>query len=111
VKHHPGTIDILYLKLSPLLESQTAGVDGRETDSVARNLDEAENLVNLIGAEDGRKLFLVGRAKEVQSGQVLVEGLLEEELDAAQSDGERTAGVFLDILEMEKVLSQLFLRD
>jgi hypothetical protein len=83
VEHLPGTIDILDLKLSPLLESQTAGVDGRETDSVARDLDEAENLMNLLGAEDGWKLFLVGRANEVQSGQVLVEGLLEEELDAA----------------------------
>jgi hypothetical protein len=111
VEHQPGTVDILDLKLSPLLEPQTAGVYGRETDSVARNLDEAENLVNLIGAEDGGELFLVGRANEAQSGQVLVEGMLEEELDAAQSNGERTAGVFLDILEMEKILSQFFLGD
>jgi hypothetical protein len=83
VEYHPGTIDLLDLKLSPFLESQTAGVDGRETDSVAWDLDQAEKLVNLLDAENGRKLFLAGRANEVQGRQVLVESMLEEELDAA----------------------------
>jgi hypothetical protein len=111
MEHHPGTIDIPDLKLRPFLEPQTAGVDGRETDSVAWDLDQAEKLVNLLDAENGRKLFLAGRANEVQGGQILVEGVLVEELDAAQGDGERTAGVFLDILEMEEILSQFFLGD
>jgi hypothetical protein len=111
MEHHPGTIDIPDLKLRPFLEPQTAGVDGRETDSVGWNYDEAEKLVNLLDAENGRKLFLAGRANEVQGRQVLVEGVLVEELDAAQGDGEGTAGVFLDILEMEEILSQFFLGD
>jgi hypothetical protein len=111
VEHHPGAIDILDLKLSSLLKPQTAGIDSREADAVDWNLDEAENPANLIGAEDDRQLFLAGRANKAQSGQVLVESMLEEELDAAQSDSERTARVFLDILEMEEILSQFFVSD
>jgi len=70
--------------------------------------DEAKNLTNLI---DDRELLLAGRTNQIESGDVSVENLLEEELDATQGNGGGRAREFLDILEKEKVLSKLFLRD
>ncbi len=111
VDHQARAIDICNAKMSPFLKPQTAGIDGRETDAVTLKPDEAENLENFIMAEDDGKPLLTRRANQVESGQVSVENLLEEELDAAQGNGRRRAGEFLDILEKEKVLSELFLGD
>jgi hypothetical protein len=111
VDHPPRAVDIRNPKMSSLLKAQTAGIDGREAGPVALKPDEAENLENLIMAENNGKLLLAGRANQVKSREVSVENLLEEELDAAQGNGRGRAGEFLDILEKEKVLSELFLRD
>jgi hypothetical protein len=111
VNHLPRAIDIGNLKMGSLLQPQTTGVDRRETGPIALQPDEAKNLTNLIGTEDDREFLLAGRTNQVESGDVSFENLLEEELDATQGNGGGRAGEFLDILEKEKILSELFLRD
>jgi hypothetical protein len=111
VNHLPRAIDIGNLKMGSLLQPQTTGVDRREAGPIALQPDEAKNLKNLIGTEDDRELLLAGRTNQIESGDVSVENLLEEELDATQGNGRGRAGEFLDILEKEKILSELFLRD
>jgi hypothetical protein len=109
--HHPRAVEIHNLKMSSLLKAQTAGVDCRETGAVGWKPEELENSANLMRAEDNWKLLLAMGTDKVENGKISVEGMFEEELDAAQSNRDRRARVFLDILEIEKILSQLFLRD
>jgi hypothetical protein len=107
--HHPRAVEIHNLKMSSFLKAQTAGVDRRETGAVAWKPDQLENSANLMRAEDNWKLLLAMRTDKVENGKISVEGMFEEELDPAQSNSGGRARVFLDILEIEKILSQLFL--
>jgi len=111
VNHSAGAIDILNLKMSPFLKPEPTGINRREASPMALQPDEAENPTDLVRAQDGRKLLFASRANKVEDGEIPLESMLEEELDAAQSDSERTAGVFSDILEVEKILSEFFLSD
>ena len=43
----------------------------------------AENSANLIRAQDGWKLLLAMGTDKVENGKISVEGMFEEELDAA----------------------------
>jgi hypothetical protein len=109
--HHPRAVEIRNLKMSSFLKAQTAGVDCRQTGAVGGKPEEMENSANLIRAEDNWKLLLAMGTDKVENGKISVEGMFEEKLDAAQSNRDGRARVFLDIFEIEKILSQLFLRD
>jgi hypothetical protein len=109
--HHPRAVEIRNLKMGPFLKSQTAGVDRRETGAIGGKPEKLEDSSNFIRAQDGWKLLLAMGTDKVENGKISVESMFEEELDAAQSNSGGRARVFLDILEIEKILSQLFLRD
>jgi hypothetical protein len=109
--HHPRAVKIRNLKMGSFLKSQTAGVDRRETGAVGGKPEELENSANLIRAQNGWKLLFAMGTDKVENGKISVKGMFEEELDTAQSNSGGRARVFLDILEVEKILSQLFLRD
>jgi hypothetical protein len=87
MNHHPRAIDICDAKVSAFLKSQAAGVDGRQTDSIARQTNQGENTADFIEGEDCGEFLLRGGTDEVEDSPLLIEGLLEEELDAAKSDG------------------------
>ena len=111
VNHPARAIDILNLKMSSFQEPQTTGINRREASPITLQPDEAENPTNLLRAQDDRKLLFASRANKVENGEVSLESVLEEKLDTAKSNGDAAAGVFLDILEIEEILSKLFLRD
>jgi hypothetical protein len=104
-------INIGHLQMGPLLKPETTGVERGEAHAVARQSHAAGQLADLFEAEDHRQLLLAWRAHKAQGGPVTVEGLFEEELDAAQRNRARTAGVRLDMLEGEEVLAEVFLSD
>jgi hypothetical protein len=106
VDHGAISIDVLNLKMSPLLKSKAAGVDGRETETVAGNFDEEKNASNFTRRKNDRKLLFFGRANEVESGQLFVKNVFEKEADATKSDGGGTARVFLDVSEVKEILSK-----
>jgi hypothetical protein len=81
--HHPRAVEIRNLKMGPFLKSQTAGVDCRETGAIGGKPDVSENSANLIRAQDGWKLLLAMGTDKVEDGKISVEGMFEEELDAA----------------------------
>jgi hypothetical protein len=89
--------------MDPLLKPETTGVDRGEAHTGARQSHAAKKLADLFAAEDHRQLFLAWRSHKAQGGPVTVEGMFEEELDAAQRNHARTAGVLLDILDVEEV--------
>jgi len=105
------TIKMWDLKMGALLQAQTTGVDRGEADSGAGSSDTAEHPSNLFEAEDHRQLLLAWCSNKAEGGPVSVEGVLEEELDAAKRDRARTAGVIFDMLAVEEVLSKFFLGD
>lgn len=111
VKHQARAIDIGNLKPYALLESQTAGVDGGQTDAVARQTDGAENLSDFLLTEDDGKFLLGFRAHEIENRPLAIESKLEEELDGAKGDGDSRARPFLDIDDVEKVVSEFIFRD
>ena len=109
VNHHAPAVDVREAQIGSFLQPQPAGVDGGETNSVARQSHLSENLSHFREAEDDRQLLLRRRSQDAQDGPRAVEGLFVEELDAAEGDGHRVAGVMFDILDEEEVLAQLFL--
>jgi hypothetical protein len=111
VDQQTRAIDIGYLQMGPLLKPETTGVDRGEAHAVAQQSHAVEKPENLFETEDYRQLFLAWRSHKTQGGPVAVEGLLEEELDAASRDRARTAGVLLDMLEVEEVWAEFFLTD
>jgi hypothetical protein len=111
VDKHARTINMWDLKMGALLQAQTTGGDRGEADSGAGSSDTAEHPSNLFEAEDHRQLLLAWCSNKAEGGPVSVEGVLEEELDAAKRDRARTAGVIFDMLAVEEVLSKFFLGD
>ena len=105
----PRAVDVGDLQMGAFLQAQAAGVDGGQTDLVARQSDAAENLAHFRAAEDDGQFLFRRRAHDVEDGPVSVERLLVEEPDAADGDGHGVAGVMFDVLEKEEVLAQFFL--
>jgi hypothetical protein len=94
VDQYTRAIDIGHLQMGPLLKPETTGVDRGEAHAVARPSYAVEKPANLFETEDHRQLFLAWRSHKTPGGPVAVEGLLEEERDAAQRDRARTAGEY-----------------
>ena len=75
------------LQMRAFLQAQAAGVDGGQTNFVARQSDAAKNLAHFREAEDDGQLLFRGRTHDAEDGPVTVERLLVEEPDAADGDG------------------------
>jgi hypothetical protein len=92
------------------LQAQTAGVDGAEANSIARQSDAGKELAHFGEAEDYRQLLLRRRAHDVEGGPLFLQRVLKEKLEATDGDGHGVAGVMFDILDEEKVLAQFLPR-
>jgi hypothetical protein len=106
-----SAVDSLPVEMGAFLQAQTTGVERGAAHAVARQSHAAEQPADLVAAEDHGQFLLPWRAHKAQGRPVSVEGLFEEELDAAQRDRARTAGVRLDILDVQEILSECFLGD
>ncbi|HTE87388.1 MAG TPA: hypothetical protein VK639_00380 [Terriglobales bacterium] len=67
--------------------------------------------MDFLPTQDHGQFVFPGRAQELKPGPVTLEGVLEQELDAAQGDGGGGAGDFLFQGEEQKVAMQFFFRD
>jgi hypothetical protein len=111
VEHHSGAVDIRDAKMSTFLKPQSTGVDSCEADPIARQTNQGENTADFIEGEDDRKFFLRSRANQRENRPLAVEGMGEEELYPAKSDGRGRARPLLDIDDEEKVVSEFIFRD
>ena len=111
VNQLPGAVDVTDLEVSAFLQAQSTGIDGGETSPIAKQSDLRENLSHFFPAEDDGQLLFSRRAHQLERGQRTLEGVLVEELQAAQGDGGAAAGPVLDVLDVEKVLPQFFVAD
>ena len=106
-----SAVDVADLKVSAFLQAQSAGVEGGETSPIAKPSDLRENLSHFFPAEDDGQLLFARRAYQLECGERTLEGVLVEELQAAQGDGGAAARPVFDILNVEKVLPQFFVVD
>jgi len=111
VNYHPRAVDVGDAQIGAFLQTQTAGVNGGETNSVARQSEARENLAHFGDAEDDGQLLLGRRAHDAEDVPVAIESLLVHKLDATDGDGHGGARVLLDVHQVGEVLAQLFLGD
>jgi hypothetical protein len=97
--------------MGALLQAQSTGMDGAQTGSIASQSEAAQDLAHLLEAQDHRKLFLTRGADEGERAPLTFETVVEEELDAAKSNGAGSAGKLPDLFEVEEILPKLFLGD
>jgi hypothetical protein len=111
MNHAAISIDVLNLKMSPLLKSKSAGIYGGETETVAGKFDEEKNASNFLRRKNDGKLLFFRGANEIEGGKMFVKNVEEKESDAAKSDGGGTAGVFLIVSQVKEVLSKFVIRN
>jgi hypothetical protein len=70
-----------------------------------------QNGTHLLDTQDDWELLLAWGAYKGQRGPFSLEGLLVEELDAAQRNGACAPRVVLDGLNIEEIVTQFFLCD
>ncbi len=104
-------VDVADLQADAFLQPQPAGVDGGQADAIRRAVHTGQDLTDLGGTKHRRQFLLVGRADQVEGGPVAPQGVLEEELDAAQRQGRGAAGDVLDVVEVEEVLAEVLFAD
>src|SRR5215510_3499133 len=91
VNHKAGAIDVGHAQMGSFLQTQAAGVDGGETNSVARQSDVTENLTHLREVQDDGQLLLRRWSYQTEGGPIFFQRALKEKLDAADGDGRSVA--------------------
>jgi len=110
-QEHALGVQVSNLQAAAFVETQTAGIDGRQADAVDGRAHTTENLLHFLPTQDHGQFFGLGRAQQFEDGPVSLEGVLEEEFDGAQGDGGGGTSDFLFQGEVKEVPAQLFLGD
>jgi len=111
VQELAGGIDLGDREAAALIETQAAGIDGGEADSIDGFVDAGQDGFDFLTAQDDGQFLGPGRTQQFEGGPVAPDGVLKEELDGAQGDGGGGAGDFLFQGEMEEVTAQFLLGD
>src|SRR3970040_1313367 len=104
-------VDIGHLEPRAFHKAETTSVDGGEAGAVHRDPDPIEDAPDLLAVQNNRKLFLTLRPGDLEDGPLAAEGVLVEELEAAEGDGVGAAGDFLDGRESDEVVTELLFRE
>jgi len=99
------------LKPCAFHEAEAAGVDGGEAGAVHWHPDAIEDPPDLLSAQNNRKLFLTLGPGDLEDHPLAAQGVLVEELEAAEGNGVGAAGDFLDGGEVEEVVTELLFRE
>ena len=111
MEEHTGAVHILHPEVDTLVQAQAAGVDGGQAGAIALQADQVKDAAHLFDAEDDRQLLFPLGADELDRGPVASAGVVVEELDAAQGDGDGRPRVLLEIGEVEEILAEFLLGD
>jgi len=104
-------VDVLDPEVGALEAAEPARVDGEEADAEAGVAHLGEDLPDLVAAEDDGELPGPPGSGDVEDPPRAPEGLLVEELDAAQGEGVGAVGDLLDRGEVEEVAADVLLRE
>ena len=112
VEEHALGVDVAHLETETFTQTQAAGVDGRQANAVIEFLDFGQEAADFGGGEHHRQLELRIGADQIQFvWPRALEGFLPEELESADELRGGLASDFLDGLEMDAVLPDLFKAD
>jgi hypothetical protein len=112
MQEHPAGIHVAHLQVQSLTQTQTAGVESDQGDSMVQGGDAAQDLAHLLGRENDRQLESgLGPDQFQLRWPGPPERFLPKEFDGAQGLGGSLAGDLLDALEMNEILTQLLGRD
>ncbi len=70
-----------------------------------------EDAADFLTAQNHRKFLLTRGSNKFAGGPLTLQGLLVKEFDTADGNSARSPGPLLDILNIEGVVTQLFLAD
>jgi len=102
------TVDVFDFQVRALGQAQPAGIDRGQTDAIVLKANTVQHMVNFIPAEHDRQFFVFPGADEQQGWPRAFDGVIIEELDAAQGDGTGAAAPLFDVFTVQKVLPQIF---
>lgn len=112
VQEHALGIDVAHLKVQAFPQAQAAGINGGQADALIQGGNRGQEASDFGGGEDDRKFELMIGANQFNfSGPGKPEGFFPEEFDGAEGLGAGLAGDFLDALEMDEILTELFRGD
>jgi hypothetical protein len=111
MQQHATAVNIAGMQQEALTESQAAGIDGRQASPVDRHAHATQNALDLLAAQDHGQFLFLGWTEQFQGGPASLEGVLEQEFDAAKGDGGGGAGDLFLQGQMEKVTTQFFFAD
>ena len=109
VEEHPLRIDGADFQRQAFAQAQAAGIDRGQGDPMIQSGDRGENLAHFSGREDHGQFELgLGANQDQFVGPLAAQGFLPKEFDRANGLGGRLTGDFLDRLEVDEVLADLF---
>ena len=111
VQEHPRGIDLGDGQAAAFIQTQATDINGGQTDPVNGFAHTGQDLSDFLPAQDHGQFLLSGRTQEFEGGPISLEGILEEELDAAQRDGSGGPSDFAFQGQMEEVTPQFLLSD
>jgi len=112
VEEHPSAINVAHLQVQTFAQTQSAGVKSDQGNALVEGGSAGKDEANLLGGEDNGEFETGLSANQFQfRWPDSPEAFLPEELDGAKSLGGGLAGDFLDALEVDKILAQLFRTD
>ena len=102
-------IDVADFQMEAFTEPQAAGIDRGQGDPMIQSGDRGENLAHFPRREDHGQFELGLGADQFQfAGPLAAQGLLPKVFDGANGLGGGLTGDFLDRLEVDEVLADLF---
>lgn len=109
VQEHPLPIDVADFQMEPFTKPQAAGIDRGQGDPMIERLDGGEDFAHFPRGQDHGQLELtLGADQDQFVGPLPAQGFFPEHFDGANRLGGRLAGDFLNRLEVDEVLAELF---
>ena len=97
--------------MAGFVETQSAGVDGREEDVVGGVSDVCQNATDFFDAQHGGQAVFVLSAQDRQDVPIAGENVDEEEANTAVADAHGLGRPAVDVFAMQEVLLELGLGD
>ena len=108
---HARTIHIRHLEVRAFLEAEAAGVDSTQARPRTEEVQVGQHGTHCFQAEDDGEFLLPWGADTGQRGPLPFEGVLVEELDAAQRNGAGAPRVVLDVFDIEEIVTEFLLHN
>ena len=109
VDQPPLGINVADFQMQAFAQAQAAGIDRGQSDPMIQGFDRRQNPAHFAGSEDHGQFELGLSADQDQFvGRLAAEGFFPKELDRAEGLGGGLVGDFLDRLEVNEVLADLF---